>query len=124
MDQHQQHGTTSTDHDQGDEGEEHDDPSASPASGGSPGGGGAGGGGSSGQDPQHTVPQFSSARIREFKEFVRDGRSYEKLVQAFAPSIWEMNDVKRGLLCLLFGGEPRTNKPNNQTNNQPNNLTN
>lgn len=31
-------------------------------------------------------------------------QAYNKLVQAFAPSVWEMDDVKRGLLCLLFGG--------------------
>ena len=115
VDQHQQQGTTSTDNDQA-----ADDPTAAGASPSSPastnpGGnnnpgtqGNQGNQGNQGQDPQHTVPQFSSARIRQFKEFVRDGRSYEKLVQAFAPSIWEMNDVKRGLLCLLFGGNKRT----------------
>ena len=27
--------------------------------------------------------------------------------KSFAPSIWEMADVKRGLLCLLFGGTIR-----------------
>ena len=32
--------------------------------------------------------EFPAARIEEFKLFVQDGRSYEKLVQAFAPSIW------------------------------------
>ena len=32
--------------------------------------------------------EFSVARIKEFHAFVQDGRSYEKLVQAFAPSIW------------------------------------
>ena len=32
--------------------------------------------------------EFSAARIKEFHAFVQDGRSYEKLVQAFAPSIW------------------------------------
>ena len=31
---------------------------------------------------------FSATRIEEFRLFVQDGRSYEKLVQAFAPSIW------------------------------------
>jgi len=30
-----------------------------------------------------------------------------KLVQSFAPSIFEEDDVKRGLLCQLFGGTPK-----------------
>ncbi len=33
-----------------------------------------------------------------------DPKIYEKLVRSFAPSIWENEDVKKGLLCQLFGG--------------------
>ncbi|CAM9856014.1 unnamed protein product [Chrysoparadoxa australica] len=40
----------------------------------------------------------------EFKAFAADPQVYEKLTQAVAPSIWEMDDVKRGLLCQMFGG--------------------
>jgi len=29
---------------------------------------------------------------------------YQKLIASFAPSIYEMDDVKKGLLCQLFGG--------------------
>jgi DNA replication licensing factor MCM4 len=57
-----------------------------------------------GSDPQAILEQFSTERIREFKAFAADGDVYNRLVQAFAPSIWEMDDVKRGILCLLFGG--------------------
>lgn len=32
------------------------------------------------------------------------GNCYERLIAAFAPSIWQMDDVKRGILCQLFGG--------------------
>ena len=32
---------------------------------------------------------------------------YEKLSHSLAPSIWRLDDVKKGLLCMLFGG---TNK--------------
>ena len=28
---------------------------------------------------------------------------YERLVSSLAPSIWEMEEVKKGLLCQLFG---------------------
>lgn len=51
--------------------------------------------------------QFSPARLREFHTFAAQGNTYERLVKSFAPSIWEMDDVKRGLLCLLFGGTIR-----------------
>lgn len=29
---------------------------------------------------------------------------YDKLTRSLAPSIWELEDVKKGILCLLFGG--------------------
>lgn len=32
---------------------------------------------------------------------------YEQLVRSVAPSIWKMEDVKRGLLCQLFGGSSK-----------------
>ena len=37
---------------------------------------------------------------------VRLGRQadiYEKLTASLAPSIWQMDDVKKGILCQLFG---------------------
>lgn len=48
--------------------------------------------------------KFSTERIQEFKDFVAKGNVYDRLVASFAPSIWEMDDVKKGILCLLFGG--------------------
>lgn len=47
---------------------------------------------------------FSDKQIKKFKEFAHDPQVYEKLVDAFAPSIWENVDVKKGILCQLFGG--------------------
>ena len=29
---------------------------------------------------------------------------YDKLVQSLAPGIWQLDDIKKGLLCQLFGG--------------------
>jgi DNA replication licensing factor MCM4 len=57
-------------------------------------------------DPSKPIgPQFSSDRIRQIERFARDGEApYEKLVRALAPSIYGMEDVKRGVLCMLFGG--------------------
>jgi DNA replication licensing factor MCM4 len=33
-----------------------------------------------------------------------DPEIYEKLASSIAPSIWQMEDVKKGILCQLFGG--------------------
>ena len=38
------------------------------------------------------------------QEFATRGNVYDKLLRSFAPSIWELEDVKRGALCMLFGG--------------------
>jgi len=37
-------------------------------------------------------------------KLAKDPNIYHKLVESFAPSIYEMDDVKKGLLCQLFGG--------------------
>lgn len=42
-----------------------------------------------------------------YKEMAQDPELYEKLANSIAPSIWKLDDVKKGVLCLLFGG---TNK--------------
>lgn len=47
---------------------------------------------------------FNERQVERFKEFSRDPQLYDKLVDAFAPSIWENQDVKKGILCQLFGG--------------------
>lgn len=45
-----------------------------------------------------------TADERKLQELGRDRSIYERLVQSLAPSIHEMDDVKRGILCMLFGG--------------------
>jgi DNA replication licensing factor MCM4 len=50
------------------------------------------------------VIHFNEREIAQFKEFGRDQRCYERLVDALAPSIWENDDIKKGVLCQLFGG--------------------
>jgi DNA replication licensing factor MCM4 len=47
---------------------------------------------------------FTETQVKKFEEFSKDPYLYEKLVDALAPSIWENNDVKKGILCQLFGG--------------------
>ena len=47
---------------------------------------------------------FTEAQIRKFKALSQDPMVIDKLVDALAPSIWENHDVKKGILCQLFGG--------------------
>ena len=47
---------------------------------------------------------FPPDRVAEFKAFAAAGGCYDRLIASFAPSIWELDDVKRGTLCLLLGG--------------------
>ncbi|KAL6065643.1 DNA replication licensing factor, mcm4 component [Balamuthia mandrillaris] len=48
------------------------------------------------------------ARIREKRKKLLELAAlpdiYERLAKSIAPSIWEMDDVKKGILCQLFGG--------------------
>ena len=33
-----------------------------------------------------------------------DPNIYDKLTASIAPSIWQLDDIKKGILCQLFGG--------------------
>lgn len=48
--------------------------------------------------------RFTPQRIRDLKELSQQPDIYERLVQSLAPSIWELDNVKKGVLCMLFGG--------------------
>ena len=48
--------------------------------------------------------KMSPERIKEFEKLSKSPDIYDQLVQSLAPSIWELDDVKRGVLCMLFGG--------------------
>ena len=47
---------------------------------------------------------FSKQDVDKFEAFSKKADSRNKLIEMLAPSIWENNDVKLGLLCQLFGG--------------------
>jgi len=57
-----------------------------------------------GRDGGGMTSRFTPARIAELKELSQRPDIYEMLVQSLAPSIWEMDNVKKGVLCMLFGG--------------------
>lgn len=50
------------------------------------------------------VAEDVHAQIEKLKELSRQPDIYERLARSLAPSIWELDDIKRGLLCQLFGG--------------------
>lgn len=50
-----------------------------------------------------TVQEIESKRA-QFRELASDENIYERLAASLAPSIWQLEDVKKGLLCQLFGG--------------------
>lgn len=46
---------------------------------------------------------FTEEQIAKFHQIASEPSLYELLVASLAPSIWEMEDIKKGILCLLFG---------------------
>ncbi len=46
-------------------------------------------------------------RLEEMKRLSQMPDVYDQLTRALAPSIWELDDVKRGVLCMLFGGNSK-----------------
>jgi len=56
----------------------------------------------------HVFSHFTTADAVARKERVTamstDASLYERLAHSLAPSIWEMEDVKKGVLLQLFGG--------------------
>ncbi|CAL8096807.1 unnamed protein product [Calicophoron daubneyi] len=48
--------------------------------------------------------QFSEERVQEFHALARKPDLYERLAAAIAPTIYENEDVKKGILLQLFGG--------------------
>ena len=57
-----------------------------------------------------TELEFSPERIREIEELSRHSDIYERLAKSVAPSIWELEDIKKGILCQLFGATNKTFK--------------
>ncbi|KAJ1948903.1 MCM DNA helicase complex subunit [Linderina macrospora] len=55
-------------------------------------------------DGTDDLQAFTAAEVAEFRRWARDPRLFDMLARSLAPSIYEMEDVKRGLLLQLFGG--------------------
>ena len=61
-----------------------------------------------------TGGKLSVERLKQCQELAADPAIYDKLTLSFAPSIWGMDDVKRGVLCMLFGGNSKRVKAANR----------
>ncbi len=57
-----------------------------------------------GENQQYSTGQEMEAKLLQLSQ---EPEIYEKLARSMAPSIWELEDVKKGILLQLFGG---TNK--------------
>ncbi|KAI4297641.1 hypothetical protein L6164_037523 [Bauhinia variegata] len=47
---------------------------------------------------------FDEEKVAQLNELSKQPDIYERLTKSLAPNIWELDDVKKGLLCQLFGG--------------------
>ncbi|XP_057966145.1 DNA replication licensing factor MCM4 [Malania oleifera] len=53
---------------------------------------------------EEDVPIDYADKVEQLKELAKQPDIYERLTRSLAPNIWELDDVKKGLLCQLFGG--------------------
>ena len=61
------------------------------------------------EDEEREGRQSQKAELEEkLKDLSQRPDIYEYLASSFAPSIWEMEDVKKGILLQLFGGTNKT----------------
>ncbi|KAK1436544.1 hypothetical protein QVD17_02325 [Tagetes erecta] len=67
------------------------------------------------EDPMETEqsstqddPMDSEDQVEKLKQLSKRPDIYEMLTRSLAPNIWELDDVKKGLLCQLFGGSALT----------------
>ncbi|CAJ0901260.1 10552_t:CDS:10 [Entrophospora sp. SA101] len=55
-------------------------------------------------DEQRTKPKFTDVEINDFERLSKQRFAYETLANSLAPSIFGLDDVKKGILLQLFGG--------------------
>ena len=65
---------------------------------------------------------FTEEHKAHFRNLSRNKNIYEILSNSFAPSIFENEDVKKGLLCQLFAGTPKRAPGGNKTFNIRNEI--
>jgi DNA replication licensing factor MCM4 len=71
----------------------------------------------SGTKGKKGVTTLTQDRIQLLQDLAKQPDVYEQLTRSLAPSIWELDDVKKGVLCMLFGGNQRRVKTKKQKKN-------
>ena len=61
------------------------------------------------------VVKLNKERAKELIALSKRPDIYEILTQSLAPSIWELDNVKKGVLCMMFGGNHKRVKNKNKT---------
>ncbi|KAG1687887.1 hypothetical protein DVH05_004539 [Phytophthora capsici] len=56
------------------------------------------------EDAAAAADAQQARKLAAFRRIAAHPRVYENLAHSLAPSIWELDDVKKGILCMLFGG--------------------
>ncbi|KAL4588857.1 hypothetical protein LXL04_001754 [Taraxacum kok-saghyz] len=62
------------------------------------------------EDNQTQAPVDDEEKAEKLKELSKNPDIYDMLTRSLAPNIWELDDVKKGLLCQLFGGSALTHE--------------
>jgi DNA replication licensing factor MCM4 len=63
--------------------------------------------------------KLTNDKIQQLKILSQRADIYEQLTKSLAPSIWELDNVKKGVLCMLFGGnQRRAREKKNQTHDE------
>ncbi|KJE96480.1 minichromosome maintenance complex component 4 [Capsaspora owczarzaki ATCC 30864] len=60
------------------------------------------------EEDTENVVNYGANQVERLVALSRTPDIYDRLTKALAPGIWELDDTKRGLLCLLFGGAPKS----------------
>lgn len=64
---------------------------------------------------QDNGESLTDERIEQIRNLSKRADIMDALSHAIAPSIYEHNDVKKGILCLLFGGTPKDDENTHKT---------
>ncbi|EPB73239.1 MCM2/3/5 family protein [Ancylostoma ceylanicum] len=64
---------------------------------------------------QDNGESLTDERIKQIRNLSKRADVMDALSHAIAPSIYEHNDVKKGILCLLFGGTPKDDENTHKT---------
>lgn len=60
--------------------------------------------------------RFPPERVELLQRLAQREDIYERLARAIAPSIYENEDIKKGILLQLFGGTKKTHPISGRTN--------